>query len=339
MSYKLHAELAKEHNGAERWGYRQIYCGQLEARGRPLGTSDPNRSTKNDEHVSLKKRDHEAMAKFKAAGLPKDLDWVSADTNPSYESMGDPSTTAQVHPYQFTSAMAELAYEKGVNIEFGSVTSINKDTNGVNSVTYTSKDTGKSITIPADTVVLSAGPWTGTVYPSAPISALRAHSVTIRPSRPVSAYALFTEISLPANFKPGTRGGQTVTPEIYARPNNEVYACGAGDTLVPLPITSADVETDLERCQDIIDHVGSISDEMRNGEVTVQQACYLPQVEGKIRGPLIGESGVRGLLIAAGHTCWGIQNGPGTGKLMSEFVFDGTAKSADVRSLDPRKAI
>jgi glycine/D-amino acid oxidase-like deaminating enzyme len=44
-----------------------------------------------------------------------------------------------------------------------------------------------------------------------------------------------------------------------------------------------------------------------------------------------------GLLVAAGHTCWGIQNGPGTGKLMSEFVFDGAATSADVEQLDPRK--
>lgn len=46
---------------------------------------------------------------------------------------------------------------------------------------------------------------------------------------------------------------------------------------------------------------------------------------------------VPGLFVAAGHTCWGIQNGPGTGKLMSEFVFDGAAKSANVDKLDPRK--
>jgi glycine/D-amino acid oxidase-like deaminating enzyme len=32
----------------------------------------------------------------------------------------------------------------------------------------------------------------------------------------------------------------------------------------------------------------------------------------------------------------GIQNGPATGKLMSEFVFDGGAKSAKIASLDPR---
>ena len=36
---------------------------------------------------------------------------------------------------------------------------------------------------------------------------------------------------------------------------------------------------------------------------------------------------------------WGIQNGPGTGKLMSEFVFDGKAISANIGSLDPRKIL
>ena len=78
---------------------------------------------------------------------------------------------------------------------------------------------------------------------------------------------------------------------------------------------------------------------MRDGEVLVRQACYLPNVEGAVAGPLIGHTNTKGLLMAAGHTCWGIQNGPGTGKLISEFVFDGEAKSAKISSLDPRKAL
>jgi len=259
--------------------------------------------------------------------------------------MGDPETTAQVHPYQFTTSMANLAEEKGARVILGSVTAIDRPNGAIKSVTYKDRETSETRTIPATDVIISAGPWTRAVYPPAPISAMRAHSVTIRPSRPVSAYALFTEIALPTNFG---RTGQstlakkgrtkTVTPEMYARPNNEVYCCGEGDQLVPLPKTTDEVVTDNNRCQDIIDYVSSISDEMCDGEVTVRQACYLPNVEGA-SGPLIGETGVKGLLIAAGHTCWGIQNGPATGKLMSEFVFDGKAKSANIGSLDPRKVL
>lgn len=259
--------------------------------------------------------------------------------------MGDPSTTAQVHPFQFTTSMAQLAKEKGADIrEDASVDSINytSDGQGVESVTYTSRSTGKTETLPATDIIVAAGPWTRSVYPSAPIDALRAHSVTIKPSRPVSAYALFTQIKLPSPFKRGQTklkgSGHIVTPEIYARPKNEVYACGEGDHLVPLPPTTEEVECDERRCQDIVDYVGSISDELRDGEVTARQACYLPSVSGS-NAPLVGHTGVRGLVMAAGHTCWGIQNGPATGKLVSEFVFDGEGKSAQVKGLDPRNSL
>ena len=129
----------------------------------------------------------------------------------------------------------------------------------------------------------------------------------------------------------------TVSPEIYARPNNELYACGEGDQTVPLPETSDQVEVDDSRCQDIVDYCASFSDEMRDGEVLVRQACYLPQVEYG-GGPLVGPTRTRGVWLASGHTCWGIQNGPATGKLMSEFIFEGKARSANCSSLDPRNA-
>jgi glycine/D-amino acid oxidase-like deaminating enzyme len=287
------------------------------------------------------------MAKLKAANVPKDLDWIDADGVRAYEEMGGPDQTAQVHPYLFTTSMASLAEEAGVKIIFGSVKSIDKDASNsaVKSVTFATKDDPDTTkTIPADTVILSAGPWTPTVYPPAPISALRAHSVTIRPSRPVSAYALFTHITIPSSSAMNNTGitgmrkkVHSVTPEIYARPNNEVYACGEGDHLIPLPTGTDLVQVDDQRCQDIIDQVGSISDELRDGEVTARQACYLPNVT-QGGGPMIGWTpGVSGLLMATGHTCWGIQNGPGTGKCVSELVWEGKVKSASIGSLDPSR--
>lgn len=347
LSYKLHAELAATHGGEERWGYRRIHCGQLSAKGRAveIGKGQSGKLS-NGDSTPLPKRDKAAMSRLTAAGLPKDLDWVAAESAKNYYEMGTPDNTAQVHPYQFTTSMAQLAEEKGVNIILGSVSGIDRSGGTVNSVTYEDKVTKETNTIPATDVIISAGPWTQRVYPPAPISAMRAHSITIKSSSLISAYALFTEINLPPNFgridtfvKSKKAHSKTVTPEIYARPGNEAYACGEGDNLVPLPKTTEDVEIDDSRCQDIIDYVSSISDELRVGEVTARQACYLPSVQAASGGPLIGETGVKGLLIAAGHTCWGIQNGPATGKLISEFVFDGQAKSAKISSLDPRRVL
>ncbi|KAH9845576.1 putative oxidoreductase [Teratosphaeria destructans] len=359
LSYRLHKELADEHGGEERWGYRAVHCGQVDCRGRHLpdkttpkvdgkdGEMDGENGETKGEHLSLQKRTKEALGKLRAAGVPADLDWVAPETNVRYDEMGDPSTTAQVHPYQFTRAMAELAAEKGAEIRTNArVTRINYSAGGdaVESVTYSdNKNGGKEETIPASDIVVAAGPWTPTILPQAPISAMRAHSVTIKPSRPVSAYALFTQIRLPAGFgqkqesvRSRRNGGeQLVTPEIYARPKNEVYACGEGDRDVPLPPTSDDVVVDERRCQEVVDYVASISDELREGEVTARQACYLPNVTSG-GGPLVGRvPGVRGLVLAAGHTCWGIQNGPGTGKVVSEFVWEGTGRSARVAGLDP----
>ncbi|KAL6719688.1 hypothetical protein ACLMJK_001609 [Lecanora helva] len=347
LSYRLHAELAAEHDGGSRWGYRRIHCGQLSAKGR---VAEQEKSQKGDpsntESISLQKRDKAALGRLIAAGLPKDLDWIAAESAKSYYEMGTPDNTAQVHPYQFTTSMAQLAAEKGVNIVLGSVSSIDRSEGAVRSVTYRDKETSKSHTISATDVVIAAGPWTKSVYPPAPISAMRAHSVTIKSKAPISAYALFTEISLPPNFgrtntflKSKRPHSKQVSPEIYARPGNEAYACGEGDTLVPLPKTTADVQTDQSRCQDIIDYVSSISDELRDGEVTSRQACYLPNVQAASGGPLIGETGVQGLLLAAGHTCWGIQNGPGTGKVISEMIYDKRVTSANIASLDPRKVL
>lgn len=45
--------------------------------------------------------------------------------------------------------------------------------------------------------------------------------------------------------------------------------------------------------------------------------------KGRVLDPMIGPTDIRGLWLCAGHTCWGIQNGPGSAYLMSRYVMDG----------------
>lgn len=58
-------------------------------------------------------------------------------------------------------------------------------------------------------------------------------------------------------------------------------------------------------------------------------------VAGRSGGPLIGQNVLSGLLIATGHSCWGIHNALVTGKLISEIIFEGEAIGADIRGMDP----
>ncbi|KAI5290529.1 hypothetical protein KEM54_001282 [Ascosphaera aggregata] len=353
LSFRLHAELAKEHNGKERWGYRTVNCGRLVANGKIIkekrekklkekgsGTSNgegegETESGKAGRSISLEKHNENARRSSKRSGIPEDLNWLDAESMKLYEAMDEPGSTAQVHPYYFTNALMELAEEKGAQVIMGQVTDIkHTPREGVRSVTYTTKEGGAtaSHTLDANDVIIAAGPWTKKIWPAAPISSLRAHSVIIKPEVPISGYALFTEINLPTGFK-GAKGRRMDTPEIYARPDNTVYACGEGDTMAPLPELASDVAIDHTRCQDVVDSISSISYALRGGEVIAHQACYLPNVSADRGGPILGPTDVRGLFIASGHTCWGIQNGPGTGKLMAEYVFDGCARSANIDSL------
>lgn len=354
LSFKLHRELAEEHGGRDRWGYRVVGCGSIELNGRHVESEarvlrrdvgGRNGDVKGvhqeevagrDAAVSLQKRSQDSYQRLRKVGLPEALDWVAEECVEGYEDMGGEGDTAQVHPYLFTTSMADLAQEKGVEVVLGSVTGIIGE-GEVKEVRYTDKESGEEKSINATDVVVTAGPWSKTVWPGAPISNTRAHSVTIRPSREVSGYCLFTQLGLPKNFKEGAKSkANFVTPEIYARPNNELYACGEGDHLVPLPKSTVEVEVDESRCQDIIDYCASFSDEMKDGEVLVRQACYLPLVETG-GGPLIGPTNTKGVWIATGHTCWGICNSAATGKLMSEYLLDGKPTSANINSLDPRK--
>ncbi|KAH8149795.1 uncharacterized protein LAJ45_05947 [Morchella importuna] len=259
-----------------------------------------------------------------------------------------PSPTPITPPAEDNSYLSGPPSPALSSVSLGSFSSGRSTRRKVKSVTYKDRETEEIHTIPSTTTILAAGPWTSKLYPSAPISGLRAHSVTITPASPVSAYALFTEITIPPTPpSPSYRyhssrniQAEPVSPEIYSRPNNEIYVCGEGDMEVEVPETTADVEVDENRCDDLIAQVSSISDHIRLGRVTRKQACYLPILSvGGHGGPLIGETGTEGLLMATGHSCWGINNAPATGKLISEMVFDGKAISADIGQLDPRRIL
>ncbi|RKL45824.1 hypothetical protein BFJ72_g3369 [Fusarium proliferatum] len=322
LSFQLHADLAAHHGGAEKWGYRRIHSARLGARGRTRsGLASAS--------------DAGARGNMVIPTVPADLDWLHVENVHSYRSTGTPENTAQVIPYEFTTAMAELAIEKGANVILGRATSVDTVSGAAKSVTYVPKGDSASVTVPATDVVLCAGPWTRSLLPEAPIVGLRQHSVMMRPTRPrpLSGYMLFTEISLATS---GVRRAKHVTAEVFTRPNNAVWAAGDTDDISSfnIPETAEEVLPDGETCDNILSHVGAISDELWTSEVLSRQACYLPNVEGDVPGPILGSTSVKRLWIASGHSCWGIQNGPGTGKIMAEFVYDGKAMSADVNELD-----
>lgn len=231
LSFRLHAELAAQHDGAKRWGYRSVQAGSIRAKAQSdrLETPKTDSGMVTAEWKKLPKQDEASLESLEKKGIPEDLDWFIAEGLTEYSSIGDADATAQVHPYQFTTSMAELAQDKGAEVKVGAhVDSIDYTGGHVKSVTYTDRQTKHTHTIPATDIVISAGPWSSHVFPDVAVDALRAHSVTINAH--VTPYVLFTDIELPKDFgaQDGKKRkhGRRVNPEVYARPNGEVYACG-----------------------------------------------------------------------------------------------------------------
>lgn len=210
LSYRLHKELAEEHNGATRWGYRAVHCGSITATAQDLDGGSAPQVDQGLKSGLPKKRNQE---KGRTGGVPDGLDWIDEGAITSYSEEGNPSTTAQVHPFLFTTSMADLAREAGAKIVLGRATSIERTEGGVTGVKYEGNITGKEERLDATDVVLSAGPWTTHIWPELEMDAARVHSVVVEAK--VSAYAVFTEIALPKGWA-GSKSQKSVGPEMYA---------------------------------------------------------------------------------------------------------------------------
>ncbi|KAJ7326286.1 FAD dependent oxidoreductase [Mycena albidolilacea] len=336
VSFNEHVKLANEHGGTDRWGWRFVSTGSWEGRGELLPDELSKPPSGLPREKSLEKtlglpEGRKTSSNRDLKGLPDDLLWVKENLTQSYSPMAPEGATAQVHPYLFTTSMLDLAKEKGVQFISGTVTSIIQSGGKVTGVKYCETSQGTSKTLAATDVIVCGGAWSPTLIPGLPVESTRAHSVVIRtaPAATIAPYVLFTEIT-------GTGNG-VVSPEIYARPDGTVYACGPGDDS-PLPANIDDVPVDLTACENLLKNVSAISDELRAGAVEVRQACFLP-VSSIGGGPIIGEveNIAKGLFVATGHTCWGISNAPGTAKAMAELVMEGKIKCANLKKLHPSK--
>ncbi|KAI6826109.1 hypothetical protein KC340_g10527 [Hortaea werneckii] len=240
--------------------------------------------------------------------------------------------------------MARLAAEKGAQVIIGKATGIKYSTDddkSVTSVDYTTQD-GSAESVEATDVIVAAGPWTPRLLPQVELQAPRGHSVIIKPNSAMSPHVLFPTISPAADS--GLK--DLISPEIYPRPADApydfetVYSAGPDDYDAPLPPSTDEVTVNPQKSDAITQALSSVSPPLRDGQGLVRQACYKPQIraheDGEEVGPIVGPlPGTRGVWLATGHDEWGMSNSAGTGVVVSEMVFEGQAKSAEVGSLHP----
>ena len=245
--------------------------------------------------------------------------------------IGTPETTAQVEPGAFTRALVDAACRGGgARVRIGTVEGLLAAGGARGAVAGVVVD-GEHVT--ADAVVLAMGPWTALArawLPLPPVGGLKGFSITLRPDFEVPAEMLFCEYR--------TAGGEVLSPEIYPRPDGEVWVCGMSDDQ-PVPIDPADVRVDDARCDELRRIAGTLATGLGEAEITRRQACYRPICADAM--PLLGPApgGRPGVYVATGHNCWGILNAPASGRAIAELVVHGEARCVDLASFDPARLL
>ncbi|CBQ70034.1 conserved hypothetical protein [Sporisorium reilianum SRZ2] len=317
LSYKLHRQLADQDGGSEKWGYREVETWQVNV------DSNLKKSAKKSDSA---------------------IRWLDNDIVRSTSNMGGGGTTAQVHPGQLTQHLVDESVKAGGQVHFNSraTSLLFKDSKSIDKLQVKDTKSGDTRTIEVDDLVIAAGPWTGSLitqlFPrnllpahlksACSIDGSRAHSVVIESHKPLSADCLFTDMA----YGPG--GRKAGAPELYCRPDGTAYVCGGSD--VPLPETADEVGFDEQKIAALIEQSRVLSpsslDVDGGATLRAKQACYLP-ISNRTGNPIIG--GKDGVYVAAGHSCWGITNSLGTGKVLSELILEGKVTSANIRGLMP----
>jgi glycine/D-amino acid oxidase-like deaminating enzyme len=237
--------------------------------------------------------------------------------------LGTTETTAQVHPARFTEALLDAARACGAALRMGVVEDVVHRDGAARGIRVGGE------TIEADALVLALGPWTGCLAGRVPlprVSGLKGYSVILA-ARDVPAHALFVDYR--------TVDGRRLEPEIFPRPDGDVYVCGMADP-APLPDSPDAVDVNEASCAVLARAAGRVSNALAAARITRRQACYRPVTDDGL--PLIGRvPGVAGLHVATGHGPWGILNAPATGQALAELIVDGTATSVDLGPFDPAR--
>ncbi|KAJ9066837.1 hypothetical protein DSO57_1005503 [Entomophthora muscae] len=158
-----------------------------------------------------------------------------------------------------------------------------------------------------------------------PITGSRAHSVIFQPpeqilaDNPISAHALFAKAIIKGSAK---------ELELYPRSNGHLYVCGEGDG-VALPYSADLIKPNLTSTKNLIRFAQTLVPILSEYEIIREQACYLPYSE--TGSPIIGHLPFfENLLVATGHSCWGMLNAPATGLSIAQLILTGRSSIVDL---------
>ncbi|KAJ9448970.1 putative oxidoreductase C1F5.03c [Diplonema papillatum] len=237
------------------------------------------------------------------------------------DSLGTPSDCAQVDPKRLTEYLLE---ESAAEVRLHGVTGLAFDKDG--KVTGVKLTTGDLIA--CDSVVSCLGAWSFRLREWLPESVGEKLKMPTRTWDERHTAIVFENAVMPPQAVFTAAG-----PELYPRPYDQLYVCGDdkgarkngdSDSIPDDPLTITPTAESTQELFELAAGHLTLSDQTKGQPKVIRStSCYLPLFAGG--APTIGPlPGVPNLFVAAGHSCWGILNGPATGKMLAQLVHSGT---------------
>ncbi|OAX84307.1 hypothetical protein ACJ72_01329 [Emergomyces africanus] len=368
LSFELHEQLSREHDGLEKWGYMRSTAiglqveyadGQKSASGHDWlrqGASRAEVAVRSDE-----RREGEPDA---APG------WLTRQEGGRAERISDVGGAAQVDPLRLCQFLLAKCIERGVHVHnptraIGLIKDSSSSSGYLAGIKLRNLATNVESIIPCTSLVFAAGAWTprafNALFPTSttriPVTSLSGYSILVRSPRHTisherdtysgTGHAVFTTHPRSCGF----------SPEIFSRAGGEIYLAGLNSLETPLPELASDAHGMMEA--DKVARVRkatvtlmgrldpTVTRRDREGEGNVddlevirEALCFRPWTESgqpivaRVGDGVLGSGVVPpgGVFMAAGHGPWGISLSLGTGKVMAEMV-NGVKTSADVSGL------
>lgn len=340
LSFRLHKELADEHDGRIRWGYSKS-TGTSHI---PSKKGQPHKGRlRQDESREHAAGDHD----FVAGSGPA---WLTMREGDKVEVISEDETTAQVDPLRLCKFLLGESLDRGVRVhQPAEVMGVSVDDSSVlNGVRIKGED-GKEYDVDCKRIVVCAGAWTPDVYAKlfpaskmkVPVLGYAGHSLVVRSPRWSKEHE---SGGCHAVFTTDTDG---FSPEIFNRVGGEIYIAGLNDPELDLPNLATDAHPDDESIAKLKETAVRMLG-LPNGdddlEVVREGLCFRPIT---VRGPPIVSrvqdeklgggmktlgNGKGGVFLAVGHGPWGISQSLGTGKVLAELI-EGRPTSANIKAL------
>jgi glycine/D-amino acid oxidase-like deaminating enzyme len=342
LSFRLHQELALQHDGYTNWGY-----------SRSTGTSfmqgiQSSRSTTGDWLTEGGSRAEVAAVHEYSDGTGPA--WLTQRRGDSVTMLSEHGGVAQVDPLRLCQFLLRENLQRGVRLHHpATAVRISQDKAGVMAGVRIQHESGSEHRIPCTRLLLTAGAWTprvfNTLFPDSKlqigVSQLAGHSIVVKSPRWTCEHeakgcdAVFTTM----------RSG--FSPEIFSRLGEEIYVAGLNDASIPLPDHATDAKIDgasiaeLTKVSERI--LGRDGTDVSDLEILREGLCFRPvtrrgipilsQIAEKELGGVKTKEGIDGgVFLAVGHGPWGISQSLGTGKVMQEML-ERQELSADVGAL------